>query len=162
MTFTGAQQAEWTTHLSTRNTEDQLPSLRLSPFLLCFFLQEGCSYKLNNNVWHMEKYFFLCYESFSCNLRHSVRRQRNTKSSHPHRRQRWRSFSWHKTWLISSHWDASRFLTAPPHFGLRGETWRKGNHLQPEHTCAVIPTQAELSLSWATRLDTFASMNALY
>ena len=59
------------------------PLVWLSTFLLWVFLREGLSYKLNNNFWHMEKYF--CGGSLSRLLLVTVCvwRQQNTKSSPP-------------------------------------------------------------------------------
>lgn len=60
MTFTGVKkQVSITSHCRRRNNESHhLPSDWLSTFLLCSLSpQEVCSYELNNNLRHTEKYF---------------------------------------------------------------------------------------------------------
>lgn len=72
MTFTGIKQVSYTTHLSTRNSEDQFsPCLIVNISFVLVLSQEGRSYKLNNNFRHMEKYFCITslFSSSSC---HSV------------------------------------------------------------------------------------------
>lgn len=156
------KQVSLTSHCSARKNENHFSPFWLSNIsFVLFSQQEGRSYRLNNNIWHIEKYFCrtrlfdpilvtVCEKA----MQHKVFTALSEEEPHND------TFTWHQTWFISNdpkniHFSLSTFIVR--------NHW-KYHKLPHKHLLilAVSSPQTVFSQSWAVSPYTFASFKALF